>query len=800
MRRILLLLLSFVALSAYADEYSFRTLDKSSLLYGTSINRMLEDREGFLWLGTSKGLYRYDGYSLRNQHTVTPDDIREGEFVTNLQEDANRHLWISLSANSEYIVFTARREHIDTRTYLDSLGMGTDQQFLMHIDRDGGLWRITNDSIFHYDFAKAELRKHVSPGLTSSGNQRLSVKTYGGTLYIIDGFMLRTYDEANDRWTEEVLELPHSTIDNNLDGVKLVTSYVDSKGGLWMYSLFSEDILYRSSEATEWRHFSLPKAETEMQNFIRGIAEMPGEGIWIATNHRGLFLYNPETEEMQHYVHRMNDAQGLLSNNVNSLLVDSHQTLWVGYYKNGISYSRQHLDMGKQYQAEYGEINAMIVSAHGTRWIGTDGNGLWRENPDGTTSKVTGIPNIAITDLQCADDGSIWIGTYNQGLYLLQSGGKVRHFTAEAGQLPHDGAGRIALDGYGRLWVCSVFAPFYCYNIRTGDYQIIRDDLGNDLMGEALCYDKRGNNIILATYWGLWIQSLKNDTGVRITGVRHDQIPLHDYQEHVLLADAHQPLVWMAHNSGITVWDTHADTLYLLSRDEGLTGTLLSFRQDPQQNVWVSTPSGLAFIHPTLQKNGVWDFQVRHLISGVNAVKSPFNANAAAVTPDGKMLFGALDGYCEFDSQSVLDVNLETVIPGISSIQLGDSLLFADVLPSGERLLRLSPDDRAITFSFYTGNPLNASDVRYSYRIKGLQDQWIETETNSITLLSLPSGDYVFELRAIGSNAEWSPVSTLSIKVALPWWGTDTARLIFAILLILVGVFAVWFTRSRKDD
>lgn len=797
MRKVFVLLFWLIALSVNADELFFRKLDHSSSLYGISINNMLEDKEGYLWLGTSKGLFRYDGYTLRNQHDYLPDAIKENEYVTNLQEDGLHHIWISQSAPSEYIVLTEHRERIDTHSYLDSLGMGTDKQFVMHVGRNGDLWRITQDSVYHYSCATAEMRRFATPSLSSSNNQRISVKSFENTLYIVDGRTLRVFDEASGLWSEEKLDLVLPSLGDNVENVKLATLFIDSKGSAWIYSLFSEDILYRASGSQLWQHISLPQDNQVVQNSIRGIAEA-NDGVWIATNHRGLFFYSLLNQKIQQYTHRLNDAKSLSSDNVNSLLVDSHQTLWVGYYNSGVSYYHPQLDLGRQRQGEFGDITAITVTGGGMRWLGTDGQGLWCETVDGEVSQVTQIPNIVITDLQYSKDGSIWIGTYDQGIYVLQSGRKARHYSAEQGQLPHNGAARLVLDGYERLWVFSPFSPFYCLDTKTGVWKICQDNEGADLMGEAICYDPKDNNIILATYWGLWIQSLKTDAGQRMYGVRQDELPLHEYQEHALLADANEPLVWMTHDRGVTVWDTRNDTLYLVSRDEGLTDMPLSLRQDPQHNVWVSSPSSVEMIEPVHEANNTWSFRVHTVISSNTELPAPFNRNAAAVTPHGSMLFGSLDSYTEIDSRSVLSLTNEAVEPVFSTIMLGDSIIVATEAASGQKRLVLNSEGQPLTISFYTGNPLHAKEVRYSYRIKGIQDEWIETRSNYVTLLSLPSGNYEFEVKAIGLNAQWSPASSMIIVVSEPWWNSTRMRIIFASLLVLFGVSIVWFTRNRS--
>lgn len=794
MRRVLLCFLSLLAFVAEADVYSFRQLDIARSLYGNCVNVMLEDDHGYLWLGTSKGLYRFDGYELRNQCEVTPDLVSRNELVTNLQEDASHHLWISRSAASEYLVIGPNHEAMTANDYLQRLGMASDQQFLMHIDPHGDLWRVSKDSVYYYNFDRAEVHRFATEGLSTASNQRISVKAYKSKLYIVEGKLLHIFNTQDQSWQHETLDINFPWLGDDVQGVMLANNYIDRRGGLWIYSLFSEDILYRNPETEEWKHITLPHDGLVMQNSIRRVVEDSDNGIWIATDHRGLFLYSPASDSFQQYVHVTGDDSSIASNNIMSLMFDTHHTLWLGYFKTGISYCRPQLDLVKHHSGPYGDITSLLADADGNRWIGTDGQGLWRETPDGKAVQISQMPNLTVTDLQQDSDGRIWVGTYDHGLYcVLPNTGQTQHYSAASGQLPHDGAGRIVFDGYDRLWVCSAFGPFYCFNPKTGVSQIYKGDTGADLMGEAVCYDAQGNQIIMATYYGLWVQNLQNDQGYYMLNASQGRQSLHEFRESNLLADDNAPLIWMSHDQGITIWDMQADTLYLVSQDQGLTAMVQALRQDAQHNVWASTVSGLSMIQPLKQADGTWTFQVRNLVSSDNALESYFNPYAGARTREGIMLFGGPDGYSEFDSRSILTVAAERMEPCVSIIQLKDKVI------TPEQLLELEYDDLPLTFHFYTGNPLDAREVTYSYRVKGLNEEWMDTRLNTLSLLSLPPGSYELELKAIGLCAEWSDVFTLPIKVSPPWWNATWMRFLYAALLILVGVLLLWRPRKTRN-
>lgn len=791
MRKYLFLFLLLASTVAMADVYSFRHLDKASnSLYGNCVNVLFEDHDGYLWMGTGKGLFRYDGYNLTNHGSHSSLGVSETQSVNNLQEDASGHLWISTASVNEYLVLDRNRRLVNTISYLRTLGMGTDKQFLMHIDQRGDLWRLTEDSVLHYDFGKAELHSYKTQQKQNANNQRIAAKAYEGVLYILEANRLTTFNSKEETWTTEDLSIKLPTVGN--ESTCLANNYIDLHGGLWIFSQFSEELLYRPLGREEWTHFALPQGGQAVQNSIHSIVEDLENGVWISTDHRGLFLCNPVMGVMKQMTHDSSNPNSILSDNINALLLDSHHTLWLGYFKNGVSYCHPQLDFVRKHVLDCGDVIAMLADQEGTRWLGTEGKGLWRETPDGRLTQFAQIPSVTITDLKMDHDHRIWVGTYDHGLYCVSAGGQVQHFDSNTGTLPHDAAHHLAIDGYNRVWVASDFSPFFCFNPKQKAYTIYKGDTGAELMGHAICFDSQYNRIILATYYGLWVHSLLSDRGTYMLGARDGRQPLHEYQEQNLLADSYSSLIWMSHNRGITVWDTQADTLYLITPDQGLSLPVQTLLQDAQHVVWSSQISSVSMIQTMKQVDGTWDFKVRNLLTSDNAEGTYFNSQAAAQTYDGRMLFGGPEGYSEFDSRSILSVAAERVIPQIASVMIRDSLCFFD-----DKLV-LHHDDIPLTISFYTGNPLNATEAKYAYRLKGLQDDWTETRQNSLSLLSLPAGNYELQVRAIGMGGEWSPETTLAIQVLPPWWNTKWMRMLYAVLLLVIGCLLVLSTRGYQ--
>src|SRR5574344_1884928 len=117
MKRKLALLITFISISILLmagniPDMKFRRLDSRNGLTTSQVNCIYKDQQGFLWLGTSYGLYRYDGFRFRNYFSNSRDPQSLGkDYVDKIYEAYDGKLWIEQS--SYYSVYDPRTERFD---------------------------------------------------------------------------------------------------------------------------------------------------------------------------------------------------------------------------------------------------------------------------------------------------------------------------------------------------------------------------------------------------------------------------------------------------------------------------------------------------------------------------------------------------------------------------------------------------------------------------------------------------------------------------------------------------------------
>lgn len=770
----------------HGHAYEVHSINRAEILNGGDISCLLQDHNGYLWIGTHNGLKFYDGYSVIQVDEERRATLRNGKLtVLSLQEDRNNNLWVGTYAG--YQLYDEQRNWIDANQRLSSMGFPSDKSNILHVDNEGNLYMVTADSLYKYHFDNSQILKLALPRGEKFRAYNHIIQSHGHDIYLLHGDDLFSLDLRFHVWQKDSLPTMSSTVfGENPSSDQHSRCYVDHEGTVWVYSFFSEHIYFKPGRNSKWQRLildsSYPTNQNKPDNAIRNISQSPDGKIWIATSRRGLFCCDKTTLQTEH----------ICDGNINCLLPDNKGTIWIGYYKSGIRYLHYHQD--KPSRAEIcGDITSLYVDDDGTRWIGTDGNGLWKELADGSLER-TDLPSYTITDLRRSPiDGSLWIGTYNHGLFQRRNDGTTVSYNNTDGSTPHNIVQRLTIDKRGKVWVSANFGDFYCLDPATKTYKTVRDKSGESLLGIALQYDSARNKVLMGSYYGIWEQDI-DGAGRRILGVRNDSIPFYEATILSIKIDEARPLIWLGHRQGITAWDLQADTLYSLTKDEGLMDNhVQSIIQDQDYRIWVSTVRGLSTIEALRDIDGQWEFSIRSFPASADSYHKTFNANSAAITDDGNLLLGTSQGYVIYDMTELLSSDANIPVAHITSISSGGK--FIKLSPE----IRLKSEQQPITVSLYTGNPLDAENVKFSYNLEGLNDSWIQTHERTINLLSLPVGQYRLRVKASYPGNEWGQEDSVRLIIEPPFLlssGMIAVYIVSSMALILL-VFLVLRWRQQ---
>ena len=787
MRRFIIILVSLLSVvPLLADAlYSFQSLTTADGLSSSCVRCMHIDSKGFMWIGTDMGLDRYDGYQVESMGGLFGE---EWQFSTidDIQEDALGNLWIDCQrANLIYNVNT-HTTVTDVRDWLKNLKIDVGEDvYKVKVDDSGSLWVVQQNRLTHYDYNTGHSKSWEIPQL-AIGDINLYASSAVADVLLLAG-RKRVWQFSATNGKMEQLDLPADMKrEDNIYG-----SFIDSDRSIWVFSIIDEKICrYSMGGKTVREMIALPQGDTfdSRNNAIRDMMDDGRGNVWIATDHKGLFVYNKPTGEMTQIVSQPHGRSQLSSNNVISLAIDHQGTVWAGHFQTGISYTSANSRMFQNKGTQYGNVSALFCDSKGRRWIGTDGSGLYLEHEDGTYEKTT-LPSIIVSSITEDDNGAIWVGSYSEGLFRQLPGGRWEQFGMANGRFPTNNVWKMINDGKGHIWCASPVSPLVKMDVNTCQWEVVNDERDYNILGTDFCIDARGNLLVSSTYGLVVISEGKRQR--LITNFRGTQEMVPRMAESICL-DPKSDILLLGHRQGITIFDMNRDTLYMVSNQvNGREIDVQDIVQDKRGFFWVSTTNGITRLKVNRKKDGGIEWEIRNYTAREGLQTPFFNANSSALTNDGHVLLGGFEGYTVINPDEIGLVAENPGAPVIISVMAGDRYIDAD-----DGHIVLNHDDTHLTIRYFTGNLNNASSVRYAYKLVGMMNQWRYTDENHITLVGLAPGDYKLLLRL--SEEDDNLVRQLSIHVNSPFYLTGWAFMVYALMACVAGYWLWQRTRRRQ--
>lgn len=772
----------------------FTHLGTGSGLSYDCVHAIIQDSQGFIWLGTSDGLNRYDGMRFRTFHKDELGGI--SGFIVSLCEDDAGNIWIG--TDSGVVLYDAEADRFRP------FDIPSDRQTVIHNkvttikkDRQGVIWMaVNNQGLFSFDPASKKLKNYfvrdgrqtLPANITSfcfDVNNTCWLALYFSNLYHADNTLTEAipveFGAAGQLFRNdniiEIVESPYNT---------LYVASVDK--GIC-------EIAPRSG-----------KLRTLISNAgNRFVPEslFPGKNgeLWAATT-KGTYTYHPATGTTTHLTADRQDKFSLSDSHALSVLVDDSDGIWIGTNAGGVNYAGAFHQNFDRYYIAGGEPleNALVRSfaddGEGRLWITTEKSGLLTYSL--RTGELERYRNKQLPDALFGinhDDGKLWLGSF-QGLYRLDlKTGQVRVYSRRdkasnlhdnkiytiyktsdgdllvgttLGMLRYDRAGDrfaplpvfegmfitdIAEDAHGDLWVATYANGLIRYNPASGE--IVRNytcDPADDrsLPGnKVLSVFRDSNGRIWATTFG---------AGFCLYDERTDDFRVYD--QAVLGSGRHIP----------------SDIGYRIVEDDN-------------GNLWISTNKGLVCFTPST-------LETKAYTTTDGLLDDTFNYNAGYKTSDGSLFFGSADGFVRFNPRKF---HTDTRIPQIA---VTDFLLGDRIVKAGDegsplachidrtRHIVLGPRQNTFGFGFALLGFASPASNTILCRLEGYDTEWRKAaEDNTVSYSNIPAGSYRLLVKGVNSNGIWNDGHTpIEITVAQRFYKSASAILLYFVLLIVASI------------
>lgn len=800
MKKLLLflgLILQVLALTASTSSI-FKNLGLKEGLSNGFVNDMIIDGQGFIWAATESGLTRIAG----TKCTIFKNNN------SNIDNDGIMGLYYNKESNSIWILF--KNGHIDVFDCKT-------QQFIHFTQKipkksvadikgaaDGGIWIAYYDgTIQHYTPKNQKFSTISNKRLPNIKNGIRSI-TDDGNDHLYIGLRIEGLYVYNLR-TQKTKYFRHNPNDpQSLPGDNVRSICIDHAKNIWVGTNLGLGLLDPfTGKFKVFKHIANNPASLAGDN-IHQIIEMNDRTLWIASDIGGisvldLNLYkNPLTEELK-FSQITKENSGLSSNNNRRIIQDSFGNIWIANYSMGIDFIAKSAAsintlqyMGKALE----EVTGLYCDHQGNLWIGRDNlMSLYQNGKLMQTWNFSSYLSNSSSSIYVFEEdkkGNIWCGTSDNG--VLKFNPHTHSFT-RINYAQNLDVHALCENAQGKMWVGTEAGIFSVENDKINKEQELNRQMGNN---PTIIYSIKEDN-----YGQIWIGTL--DRGVFVFS-KQMKLIVHLTEKNLLATNSINHIIkdadggiWMATMRGLAYVQNPLQPGAIKNYDEryGIKDShIRAISQDKQGNIWVSMFSGIACLNIHKQRFYNYDYE-----SGIPM--SNFVEASAVTTPDGTIYFGSPGGICFFNPQQLTEPKAVSPIQIINCERVGklsDQFASRLISPNNEGIICLSHDDNTFKINFTIKDFSQEGNVEYSYMMKGLDDQWYETEgDNEVTFRNLKPGDYTFIIRAKLKNQDWEDASTAEMKVVVnpPLWLTWWAKLCY--VLLIMGILGYFFRSYQKQ-
>ncbi|MGC3961401.1 MAG: two-component regulator propeller domain-containing protein [Verrucomicrobiota bacterium] len=754
------------ATNAATESFLIWNTQNEELLPQSSVIALTQSRDGYLWLGTMRGLVRFDG--------LRPEVFFEADTIISLFEDRRGGLWFGTEkAGMRYLR--------DGRLTSVALGEGAGGIIKsMAEDASGAVWLYAADGrLARFRNGQLENIWVVDPG---NRNCRAVITDTNGQMWIgSDRVLARVVSDLQAARFELLLQ-------TNVLAAKQDFLFASQQGGYWQFC--NGRVLKCSNTQVERDLGPYPWVQTDTP--ITAACEDAEGNLFVGTLGNGIFRFAGSGQ-----ITHLSGAEGLNHNTILSLCVDHEGNLWAGTDGGGASrISRQRFEV----QPDSWEKNVQLVceDGRGGLWFAFNGGGLnyWKDGVLQVFDAKSGLGGVNVRALLVDRQQMVWLGgVTGGGLYQLRDG---QFFPALGTESVRLKVSALYEDRAGKIWV-GAEEGLFCWTGTNWQVFTTREGLSvNSVL--AITEDTAGNLWIGTDGGGL---NCWRDGKFAIYRQTSGGLP-NDFVT-ALLADESGAL-WIGTGGG-GVARLKDGNWQPFSKHEGLAGNYISYLlADDAGYLWIGSNEGLMRVAKqsltNFTANGTAKLPVRvyRKADGLPTKECTSGSQPAACrTRAGKLWFPTTKG--------LVGVTPTQLAPNTNPPPVMIESVLVDGVPQNTNPLQFSwrqdvivPAAKEVVEIHFTSLNLTApKQARFQYQLEN-HSKWSEpSEMRVARFTKLPYGQYRFQVRASNEDGVWSnKPATLSIVVEPPFWKTWWFQTLLAVGLLGLVVGIVYLVSTQK--
>lgn len=741
------------------DQYTI-----SDNISNQCVTSFAEDQNGYIWIGTSRGLNKYNGYTY-NQYYESEDSIHSisGNNINSMLNDSRGRLWIATDEGVSYFdseglihrVEINEKDHSPVQIIENKKGeiiinlcshlckydqennifkafYAFDQYNMynkIHVDKDDNLWVVSLYSIVCLDHNSSKpvqtfrLDKFVNIFYSYLIEDKLYVQHGKGNLKIIDvkaktECLVPEAIRHHPVLSRSLITIIHPYRDNQL----LINTH---KNGMYIYD-YKKDLLVDQTDSNfpfKISSYGITSLFTDKNN-----------NLWIGTQNQGFKLISAYSEQFNNNqtLHTLTQGQY-----VTALTTDDKENLWIATYPDNLYIFNlknkrvNHIDLKNFFTEDpyyQDKVLTILTGKNDTVWFQTEAK-LVQCYYDG--NRLTRSETFFFRDYfyNIVEDkkGTLWTNNENGDLYAIREGSdkpeKIKNYP----------------DNYKNYKSCLL-------TLSTGEILFSASNLYLDIINPE--------NGKMSNYSLEYIIDKKHF------------IPTAIYED----SDNY---IWIAlQDQGLIKYSLKGKEASLMKNIP--SKEVVSIIEDNDNNLWMGTLYGLVKYDRRI--NQFFTFYASDGIGG-----NQFSKNCAVHLPDGNLIFGGTHGLTVFNPS---DIDIKRRIP----------LYFEEIEatnPVINNKIDLKYDQNNIDISFIALDYNKYSRIRYHYKLEGLHDDWNDAETTRKVFYSnLPPGNYTFRVYITSNNnSTVLAENSLKIHISPSPWLSMWALFLYGVILLTVIIY-----------
>lgn len=791
--------LSFCKINS--QNKKFEHYNDNDGLSHNSVRHIVQDKHGFLWLGTFAGLNRFDGYQFKSytSSSIGKDKIYNDDITALVLDDSSNNLWIG--TRKGLTLFKT-----DTQTFKTYLSDKNNPKSLpdeevrsIHVDRFKRVWVGTktkgvfvlypNENRFEkvfiegFNYIKAiyeDQSGHIWIGSYGTASvAKITLENHGG-ISKIDTFTLAIPN------SEEI----NPYINFIYEDVK-ADIFVGSRSGLYKFDKRTNSFVNQYIKEDDIRG--------KLGPYFLSVARAPDGKYWLGTL-GGLLvcetLEDIATGDYQRHYAILSDDTSLVDNLISALYFDASGVLWIGTedgldkydpFENQFKLSK---DISGYINNQVPTIRGFSKTFDGKIIVATKHNGLFISNDNKFKPLFKGQKDIASI---YSNDGTIfycglWNGKLMQYDYLknqsiiVDLGFEMSPIVAfstiddHAIMVGSFGEGAVIMNSHNMKVQQEV-------GVLLPDYQI------NRIVKDS------GDIVWFATETGVVNYNLSNQDVKIYSGSDSlsNGLP-HDNVSDILINDTKE--IWVATRKGLALYDANKDDFIALKEPAELVDKWVTdLACDQSGNLWLNlNNNSVARLNNELQ-----DVNIYHVNSGNRL--DVFSSSGFYNFNDNHIYLGGKNGVIYYSPNSIKENNWSPK-PFISEFKIQNKEVFPGLEFNGQIPLKkdlnqikeiaLSYKNRNFSLQFSSSSFSNEKLNKYEYMLDGFDDDWIPASSNTRTVqyTNLFPSQYIFKVKSSNSDGHWSEVASYKIKIDSPFWLTLPA-IVFFLLMTSIIVYLI---------